>query len=182
MITREFAALMDNVCTSFLEGELWHERSANECRKISFRGGGRWHEAEAYGDFENRLCIEKILRDRLNYAPNIDMNAAARAVTYTLTDIRGLQQHFEAWLKREEMFIQTLGEAVRQSALIDIEIYNKLCEMLKEVQTETMRVMLCGKRLEMAGWNTHDIGVCSMIIHKYYEEHPHCQEGNVNLG
>ncbi|MCL2619361.1 MAG: hypothetical protein FWD97_00315 [Defluviitaleaceae bacterium] len=45
-----------------------------------------------------------------------------------------------------------------------------------------MRVRFLIKRLELAGWNGHDIGVVSTIIHCHFEEHPHDKYININIG
>ena len=178
----DFHPLMDKVCTSLFEGEVWHGRSANECRKIAVRGFGRWHDSEAECDMKSRLCLEKLLRDRLGYATSVDTSVAAKPAAYSINGASGLKNHLEAWMRREEEFAETLSEAVRMAATVDICIYKELCCLAEEVQSEAMRVKMCGMRLDMAGWNGHDIGIVSMILHKHFEEHPHDKYVNVNIG
>lgn len=68
------------------------------------------------------------------------------------------------------------------AAEIDPEIYDNLCCLWAETSMEAKRAKMLYKRCELAGWNGHDEGIISMIIHHFYEKHPKDKEGNVNLG
>jgi len=177
-----FNELMDEICTALFDGELYHERAGNEFRKSALRGFGRWCDAESKGDYESRVCLEKLLRDRLSYAPVIDTANAQKSTSFTINGIQGLKPALEMWLKREEEFAETLTEAVRMAATVDICIYKELCCLLDEVQTEAMRVRLCGMRLDLSGWNGHDVGIVSYLLHEHFEKHPDDKYVNVNLG
>jgi len=177
-----FYNLMDKVCTELFIGEIWHERAGNEFRKTGLRGWGRWADAEAHGDMKTRLCIEKLLRDYCDYAVTIDATDAQRAMAYTMNGATALKSTLELWHKREIEFIDILNKAIMSSAINNISIYKELVRLADEVQGEATRVKMCMKRLELAGYNPHDIGIVSMILHKHYEDNPHDQTGNVNLG
>ena len=79
--------------------------------------------------------------------------------------------------------LQCLNQAIHKSRTVDIQIYNELICLQKEVQDEKMRARMAHDSLEFAGWNPHDISVKSMLIHKYFEhEHKDGGEININLG
>jgi len=178
----EFAALMNSVCTELLAGEVYHSRTANEFRKIALRGFGRWADAEARGDMKSRLCLEKQLRDKLGYAPVVDVSKLANEVNASFSNVSELPAILQKWIDREKEFAKTLTQAMRLAAEIDVEIYRELIELTNEVQTEAFRVKLCGMRLELAGWNGHDIAIVSKLLHHHFEEHPDDKYVNVNLG
>ena len=181
-MNNEFSSLMNQICGALLEGEIWHGKAGNECRKIALRGFGRWHDSEARCDMETRLCLEKLLRDKLGYAPTPDVSGAVRSASMALSGVGELPAHLQSWQNREKAFAATLTKAMRMAAEIDIDIYKELIALTGEVQGEAMRVRLCGARLELAQWSSHDIGIVSMILHKHFEEHPDDKYINVNLG
>jgi len=178
----EFTSLMDRVCTCLLEGELWHQRSANLMRMAALRGFGRWHDSEGYCDAETRVCLEKLACDRLGHEIELDINVAAPAVSYSIGGSADLPRHLQQWVAREEKFIPVLNDAVRMAAGTDVCLYKDLICLAEEVQAEAMRVKIVEKRLALAQWGGHDIGIVSMILHEHFEEHPHDKYINVNLG
>lgn len=166
---KDIHELLDEITTYLWVGEAWHEKAANENRKIAIRGVARWHEAEGMCDAKERVCLEKLVRDKLGYAPMVDMSMVDKAYKYTLNNPQEFKSHFTMWIDREKKFIECLNAAISMAGAVDMELYKKLCGMVDEVQNEAMRVKMVHDRLELAGWNGHDIGVCSMILHKYFE-------------
>lgn len=167
---KDFNMLMSEISTYLWEGEAWHEKAANECRKLALRGFGRWHEAEGCYDAKERYCLDKLMRDKLDMSPMVDIAKLDRALQYMMTGgADGLKAHFHMWMEREHAFIDTLNAAIKMSGEIDMEIYKKLCCLVDEVQNESMRVKMVEMRLAMAGYNGHDLGVTSMVLHKYFE-------------
>ena len=173
---------MDKVCTELYTGATWHGRMANEFRKNGLRGFARWAEAEARGDFKSRACLEKLLCDNLDYCPVIDTTNATKAVMFEISGVQGLKPTLEKWYHNEKEFIDILTQAVRESTTINMSIYKELCGILEEVQAEAMRVKMCDKRLNIAGYNGHDIGIVSYLLHEHFEKTPDDRYVNVNLG
>ena len=183
-MNQEFTNLINSICSSLFEGEIWHERSGGECRKIAVRGWGRWHDHEAKGDMCSRMCIEKLLRDKCDYSPTIDVGVATRAMSYSIPAVGSLKEHLTSWIAREEQFINTLNQAIKIAATVDIDIYKCLIDLTAEVQAEKMRVNLCVKRLDVGQWGGHDISIVSMILHEFFEKNDgdDLKYVNVNLG
>lgn len=173
---------LNDICCYLAEGEKWHNKMANECRKIYIRGWGRWHEAESKGDKEMYTCLEKILMDKISYSPMIDAIILDKAMKEKFTSASDFKTHHSHWIMREEKLINALNYAIHESRSVDIEIYYKLCEILKEVQNEAMRVKMVIGRLDLAGWNGHDIGICSYLLHEYFEKCYHGGEIDFNIG
>jgi hypothetical protein len=180
----DFYHLMDEVVTGLATGEMWHEKAANEFRKIGVRGFGRWSDAESKGDYKSRVCLEKLLRDYMDYSPMIDMAKVAESATMSMGGMQDLKKVLQYWYAQEMKYLEALNMAFPMAAQMNICIYKELVCLTEEVQNEAMRVKLCINRLDLAGWAGHDIGVVSMILHEFFESH----EGddlryiNVNLG
>ena len=169
-MTERLITALNDVCTYLAEGEAWHMRVANQCRKLHIRGLGRWHEAEACGDFKHRECLEKLLMDNCKIETDIEPARIVDSMTTKFNGMSDFKQHFFTWAEREELLISALSTAIDESRLENIELYHKLCCIQKEVQNERMRAEWAYHRLDLAGWNGHDIGVVSMIIHSYFEK------------
>lgn len=178
----DFNMLMDEITTYLWEGEAWHEKAANETRKISIRGVGRWHEAEGCYDAKERVCLEKLFRDKLGYAPMVDMASVDKAYKYTMTGPQDFKNHFQIWIDREKKFIECLDAAIAQAGMVDMELYKKLCCLVDEVQNEAMRAKMVHDRLELSGWNGHDIGVVSKWLHEYFEKEYDGGKIDFNIG
>jgi len=98
-------------------------------------------------------------------------------------DANAFKSHFDLWELNEKEFIECLNKAIDKARLIDIQIYQELICLTKQVQDEVMRAKMVKDSLAFGGWNPHDISVKSMIIHKYFEhEHKDGEEININLG
>lgn len=160
---------LDAISCYLWEGEAWHEKTANECRKIGVRGWGRWHEAEGCYDAKERYCLDKLIRDKLNYAPHIDVDMIDKALNYSMSSMADFKGHHNIWIDREESFIKCLNKGIKLSSEFDMELYGKLCCLINEVQNEAMRVKMVMMRMDIGGWSGHDIGICSMILHEYFE-------------
>lgn len=163
---------LDNICTYLTEGENWHRRSANECRKNMLRGWGRWHDAEGICDAKSHFAIAKIAIDSpaISYEPAVDLQTSMRAVSYTIPyGPEGLKRHHEQWLDRENRFIAIINMAIQESRNIDLCLYEELLCLGKEVQNEAMRVKMVEGRITLANYNGHDIGILSMVLHSYFE-------------
>lgn len=182
MPPKEFNEIMDAVCSQLAYGAFWHKRLASQLRKIANRGEGRWFQDESVGDFCNSSELEKILGDNIDLYPEIDTSKLSEAVSFNINSAQELKPLLMDWIKREYGFAHILCKAVRMAAEIDPEIYSKLCCLWEETSMEAKRAKLLYKRCELAGWNGHDEGIISMIIHHFYEKNPGDKEGNVNLG
>ena len=150
---KDFLALLDDITTHLWVGEAWHEKAANEARKIAIRGVARWHEVEGCYDAKTRVCLEKLFRDKLNYAPAADMEMVDKAYKFTMNGAQDFKGHFQAWIDREGRFIDSLNHAIALAGAVDMEIYKELCCLVDEVQNEKMRAKMVHDRLELAGWN-----------------------------
>jgi hypothetical protein len=168
----------NDIATYLTDGYIWHKRMANMIRKAGIRGVARWHDCEACGDAKELECLEKILGDRFGfYTVAVLM---PESVTANFTD---LKTHFAAWVQREQRLIDALNYAINEMRDTDACLYDKLFCMFHEVQDEVIKVKLVERRLEFAGWNAHDVGICSMIIHKYFEkDYKQGEDINFNLG
>lgn len=178
----EYYELCDAICTRLGYGALWHKRLASQLRKIGIRGEGRKFNVEGEGDYCNSAELEKLLGDNIDYYPEINTSEYQKAVSFTLDSVAEFKPLLHEWIKEEKAFAKLINKAVRYAAEDDAEIYENLCCLWKETSVEAKRAKLLYKRLELAGWNGHDLAVVSMIEHYYYEKHPHDKEGNVNLG
>ena len=174
---KEFFKQMDHICSELIKGELWHVAAANEFRKIALRGFARWNESEAIGDLKSRMCIEKLLRDRLSYTPIISIENPS----VLWTSYKDLPEILHKWVAREKDFAEYITSAIGMARDIDIAIYKELISLADEVQNEAMRIKLCGMRLELANFDGHDIGRVNVIIHDYYDQSPECQKADFNI-
>lgn len=180
---KELYTCLDDICTYLYCGMHWHIKAANASRKILVRGFGRWHDCEAKGDFCCLKKLKKIVQDKLGYDPKVDMQMVSKAEAYTMNNLEDFKNHFRIWENNEMELIGCLNKAIHASRTIDIQIYKELMCLAKEVQDEKMRACMVKDSLAFGGWNTHDISIKSMIIHKYFEhEHEDGGEININLG
>lgn len=131
--TKAFEELMDCVCSDLFHGSAWHCRVGNEMRKIGLRGWGRMHDYNAKHDFCKRQELEKILRDRLDMAPDINTEGISAAVSATIKGVQDLKPHMEMWLTNETEFSKQLIEAVRAAASVDMCIYERHPKMGMDV-------------------------------------------------
>lgn len=174
---------LDHICSYLAMGEMWHRKAANECRKLALRGFGRWHEAESCGDADSLTCLSKLVMDKLMYAPKLDMQMVGKAESYSMNNIGDFKAHFSMWSENESELIECLNKAINLSRAMDIELYNKLCHITDEVQNEKMRIRLAHDRLNLGGWQGHDLGVVSMVMHSYFQnEHKQGSMIDLNLG
>jgi hypothetical protein len=180
--SKEFWHLIDAVCMHLYSGSLFHQRAANQVRKIGIRGIARWQENASCCDLLERQCLEKLLTDRLDYQPNIDLSGTQKAMTYTLKGPQDFKGMFDEWIHREEEYIEDILPAMKMAVDYDICVYDKLCKLLENVQDEVFRVRLLKKRLESAGWNAMDIMEVSRIIHDHFDKHTSSSDLNINLG
>lgn len=167
---QELYTSLNHIATYLSEGEAWHRRAANECRKMFIRGLGRWHEAESKEDEKALICLSKLLQDNIKYSPVVDSTIVANAEKLVMASPADFKAHFNYWLERENKLIMALNAAINESRAINIELYEKLCGIQKEVQNEAMRIEMVYGRFDFAGWNGHDIGVCSKWLHEYFEK------------
>ena len=168
---KTFHELLDCISTDLFTGAAWHLRAANQMRKIGMRGFARIHDYGSCHDHKKRICLEKLLCDRLDYEPVIDVSDAGHVTSFAI-DPSKLKSHFEMWHANESEFAKYLIEAVRKAAHEDICVYNELTCILNAVQEEIMRIKFIIKRLDVGGWSGHDIGVVNMVIHEHMEKHP----------
>ena len=178
----EFNNVINQVCTDMFTGEHYHEQCANQFRKVGLRGFGRWCDCESRGDYESRVCLEKLLCDRLDYFPKINTSGINSALSYQISGAKDLKAALEAWYNMETDCIATLNKAVELARTVDICVYNKLCCMLDEVQNEKSRVKMMNKRLELKNYDGHDVAQVSKELHKYFEENPDSRDLDFNVG
>ena len=162
---------LDDVCSYLSMGSHWHRRTANECRKLAGRGFGRWHEEEGLGDYTSLSELCKILMDKLDYAPAIDVSMLDAAEKFAMNSLNDFKAHFGLWQDSESKLVVCLNHAIHESRAVDIELYEYVCCVAREVQNERMRARMGYDRLELGGWNGHDIGVVNMVLHEYFEKH-----------
>ena len=91
------------------------------------------------------MHLEKILSERLDYAPEIDTSEIASVVGFTIKEPAALKEHLMSWKHNEMEFAQELTEAVRMAAMIDMCVYDELTCILEAVQAEIMRIKLLKK-------------------------------------
>ena len=160
---------IDDICTLLEYGELWHKKSANECRELGIRGPGRWHEAEADGDNSVHMGLRKILEDRVRYVPKINIKELEEAEQYKIKNLEAYKMHFMKWIEHEKKLIHCLNKAVAMSRDVDSDLYEKLWCIKKESENEKMRVKMVQLNFDFADWNKPYLLYCSRIIHKYFE-------------
>lgn len=174
---------IDEIATYLYAGAHWHLRAANFSRKNLVRGFGRWHDCEAKGDFCELEKLEKVVGDKLGYMPHVDMQMVTKAESYTMNDMNAFKAHFDIWEHNETELIECLNHAIHKSRTIDIQIYQALMCLEREVQDERMRACMAKDSLAFGGWSGHDISVKSKWIHEYFEkEHHDGEDININLG
>lgn len=164
----DFCALMDDICTYLTEGAIVHERSALYMYDYGLRGFGRLHEYNAKCDFNEKLCLEKLLVDRLDHIPMYDATSVAKALSYTIANGQ-LKESLKWYINREKEFEKLLVHAVAMAAKYDTAVYKKLLHILSDVQEEIFRVKEIYKRLEAGQWAAHDLMTVSAEIHKHFE-------------
>lgn len=178
-ITPELTSSLNEIISYLAEGACWHNRAANQLRKLALRGFARLSDCEAKDDFCARQCLEKKLVDNLGFIATAQTNGSAMAEQYTLNSLGDLKGYFHTWCEREQKLIKSLNTAINASRDISICIYEKLICLQHEVQDECMRAELLYERLDMAQWAPHDIGVVSKWLHDYCENHPGDLDFNV---
>ena len=141
---------LDRITVSLEEGALWHKKAANECRNFGVRGLGRWHDCEAAGDFETLVCLEKLLGDNVNYyktsRPELDVVSGVN-----IRNQQELKAHFASWRNRELVTTDAIASAIPLMREENIELYEKLCCIQKEIQNEIVSVLRVHDSFEFAG-------------------------------
>lgn len=164
--------IANSITTALLEGELWHEKSAQSCFMIGFRGFGRFHDCESKGDACTRKELSKYLVDNAGIIPVQDVNMVSRAMTYTIKDETMLRTHLESWLAREEGFIETLKSSIAAlSQDKEYTVYKMLCGYLAEVENEHLYVRMLADNLDYVQYSPHHVMIVSMKLHEYFEKH-----------
>lgn len=170
MAIEELRQRLDEIATYLSEGEAWHRRTANELRKLpNRRGFARWHEAESECDQHFHLKLDKLIRDNLKYSPAVDMSYVSRAETYSVGGAQGFKDHFAAWIARENVFLAAINSAITYAGQQDMELYQCLCALAKEVKNEALRAEWALLGLEDTQWSPHDVRVVSKWLHDYFE-------------
>jgi len=179
MSGKSFEELMDCVASDLYHGATWHGMAAPQMYKIGLRGFAHLHTYNAHHDFcklygskSGEGGLLKILSDRLDMYPEIDASDIPKALAVSLNSPADLKPHLEMWCKNEEEFAHILTESVRKSATIDMCVYNELTCILSAVQEEIMRVKILKKRLALADYSGHDLGVVSLMLHRHFEHSP----------
>lgn len=93
----------------------------------------------------------------------------SKAEIYAITDLETFKKHFEIWVEREQMLISSLNAAIGYAGAEDMEIYQCLCSLVKEVKNECLRAEWVYKSLIDTNWEPHDVKVTSKWLHDYFE-------------
>ena len=182
-IKKHLCEHLDNICTYLSASAHWNMRAANASRQIAIRGLGRWHDHCAKHNFCELEHLEKIIGDKLEYMPKIDMQLVSKAEMFDMHNINEFKAHFKVWMDMQHELSESLAHAIHKSRKIDMEIYDKLCCLATNIQDEKMRIRLAYDSFDFAGWQPHDISVKSRWIHHYFEhEHIEGEPVNFNLG
>jgi len=161
----EFLNMMDHIASDLVFGALWHEAAASESRRIALRGIARWNNCEALDDFKSFQCLNKLLIDRCNYTPKIEIQIPSVQWS-SYKDLPQILQKWEVW---ETGFAGTITQAFALARDIDVEIYKFLMCLAGEVQNEASKVRIVDKRLAMVGYDAHDVARCNQIMHHFFE-------------
>ena len=179
----ELMECCDLIATCLDSGYHWHTKAANGCRRIKVRGMARWHDEEAVGDSRCLVSFLKLVGDNLKCNPEIDMDHVSKAYMFDIKNMNDFKAHFEMWRHNETRLIHHLNSAIELSRCVDLEMYEKLLHINKEVQNERKRAMMAYDSFEFGGWSNHDISMKSEMIHDYMEhKHIEGQDINFNLG
>lgn len=159
--------IINELTTTLLEGELWHEQAEMSSISMGFRGLARWHCAEAEGDAKFRRCISKCSVDLLGIVP---WPTAPQTINANFTDRNGLEGHLQAWINREKQYIQKLKVWIADlSSKREFTIYKELCCHLTEVENELLYVRILANNLSWNQWGPHHITQVMKELHKYFE-------------
>lgn len=161
---------LDDCCTFFVIGEAAHLTAANECRKFCPRGLGQWHDAERIGDGVCLTKFAKLMGDNIHYRPIIAYGEVDKAQRFEISTMDDFKDHLHDWIEREERFVEALDFVVTKIGTVNMELYQKVCEIVKEVQNEKFRAELVYNSFKFTKWNEHDISVKSKWIHDYFTD------------
>lgn len=161
---------LNNVATCLAEGMIWHQRSSIECHKLAIKGWAKWHNVESIIDKFTYDKFDKILVEKLMIKPFVDVKQIEEAYKYEIPSMNDFKTHHKIWIQNEKKLVEYLNEAINESKEIDMQLYNKLCDMVEEVQHEIAVVRMTYNNLELAGWMGHDISVKSKWIKDYFDE------------
>jgi len=165
------------VCTQ----EFWSKRMANQCRLLNLRGWGRWHDIESDCASDELICLEKLFVDKLGIIPTIDFSILP-ATQSSLANMDAFKAHFDIWMDNKQGLIDIVNTCIKETQTIDIQLYKKFICLAEKLQDDKVAVRMCKNRLEI-GKTEHDLMICSMKIHKYFEcEHKKGDRYNINLG
>lgn len=179
----ELYKALDDICTYLVEGEAFHLKAASECRKFAVRGFARIHVGESEGDKKLLDHLAKLLDDRLQYQCKIDYSHVEEAQKMKIRNMENFKNHFHDWIDRENDFLRALNFAISKSSAVDMNLYQYLCKMAKEVQEEVMRARMMYDNLAFAEFQPHHILVVSKWLHDYMEhEFPKTGDMNYNIG
>jgi len=128
------------------------------------------------------LKLEKTIIDKLNYEPKYNVSKHETIHNMSLNSAADFKDSHVKWVEWEKSIYQALNEAIEKARTQDVEIYRELMCILDMIQREVTRVQLVMRRLDQTGWNGHDVGILSMVIHKWFEENPNEPEANFNIG
>jgi len=161
---------INNIVSSWAEGEFWHERSSITCFYLGFRGLGRWHWMESCGDGEARKEFSKYCADYCKIIPDIDPAHIQRALTYKLTERGQLESHLAQWVAREEKFIKDIKNTITKlSTSQDFTLYRMLCCYLEEIENERMFVGILLENLRYNQFAAHHVTQVMKELHRYFE-------------
>ncbi|MCL2081611.1 MAG: hypothetical protein FWH16_05900, partial [Oscillospiraceae bacterium] len=109
--------------------------------------------------------------DRIDQIPMLHADGIVKAMSYSMNGGAQLKEHLKMYVNREKEFERCLIDAVRASVTVDMDIYKELCCILSKAQEEIFRVKQISERLDLGGWNGHDIARVSKDLHKHHEDH-----------
>lgn len=169
---KSFHDYLDCISTDLMDGAIYHTRCANQLRALGLRGFARFHDYSSCKEHSERMCLEKLLCDRLGYCPNLDTSETAKMTAYTIKGVNALGEHLQRWRDSEMETKADLQAAVKMAADVDMEVYKKLAEMLAYNEEEIFRIGMLLKRLNLGEWTGHDVARVNKDLHKHFEMHP----------
>lgn len=179
-MTDQLKQYLNEICSYLSEGMAWHKRCANQLRKMpNRRGYARVHDGESECDAKSNLELSKLIQDNLNYSPVVDGSLIVRAESYAIQGLEGFKQHFRVWTEREKTFLKSITAAIDLMRTEDIEIYQYLCALSKEVKCESIRAEWIYMSLEDVAWQPHHMAIVSKYLHEQAEANPGSMDFNI---
>lgn len=162
---------LDEIFSYLARGKKFHYNNSFGLRNMGLRGFANLHDEEAICDFKSMVCLKKLINDRLKWNPTIDEDIAKEYEHYNITNMQEFKNSFQIWQHNETELEDCISETLKLASMEDLCLYKSLIELGNEVQTERFRSEQIFTRLELGGWQSHDLAIVSMMVHKHLEDH-----------